>query len=377
MLDLDGFKAFNDSCGHPAGDRLLRAVAEALQACLRDDDRVYRYGGDEFAVLLPGVGRVEAQAVSDRLVAAVAALPSPDNGPPVTISVGIATHPVDGITKDDLVMLADADLYLEKAARQQAGPVPGRPTAGRGAEYEAAIEESTFSLMARRDPNELLETIVTRAATLAGTEDGYVYLVDPAGDRLKLTVGIGRFAGLEDVWLAPGEGMGGRVWSSGRPVVVDDYDTWKDRAPGFERLGRLGSVVSVPLTSGTQVVGVIGLAGRERGRPFDETDVAALARFARLASIALENARLHAAARVELATRTRSEEDLRAEGDRLRRLADASFEALVIHRDGRVLEVNQAFVSLYGRTSEQVARDARSRALPGSCAGRGRGEARG
>ena len=355
MLDLDGFKAFNDSCGHPAGDRLLRAVAEALQACVRDDDRVYRYGGDEFAVLLPGAGRAEAQAVADRLVAAVATLPGPDNGPPVTVSVGIATYPADGTVKDDLVMLADADLYLEKAARRPAGPVPGHRTAGRGAEYEAAIEESTFSLMARRDPNELLETIVTRAATLAGTQDGYVYLVDPAGERLRLTVGIGRFAGLEDVRLARGKGMGGRVWASGKPVVVDDYDTWRGRAPGFERLGRLGSAVAVPLTSGTEVVGVIGLAGRESGRPFDETDVAALARFARLASIALENSRLHAAARTELATRTRSEEDLRAEGDRLRRLADALFEALVIHRDGRVLEVNQAFVSLYGRTSEQVA----------------------
>jgi len=354
MLDLDGFKAFNDSRGHPAGDRLLRAVSDALQAGVRDNDGVYRYGGDEFAVLLPGVDRVGAQAVADRLAAAVGTLSGRDEGPPVTVSIGIAIFPTDGRTKDDLVMLADAELYLEKAARRQARSPSSGSTAGRGAEYEAAIHESTFTLMARRDPNELLETIVTRAATLAGTPNGYLYLVDPDGEHLRLAVGIGALTKLREICLARGEGLGGRVWASGLPVLVDDYDGWAQRAPGLEHVGRLGSVVGVPLTSGGDVIGVIGLAAGETGRRFDDTDVAALARFARLASIALENARLHAAARAELASRAQSEEDLRAQGNRLRRLADASFEALVIHRDGRVLEVNQAFVDLFGRTSEQV-----------------------
>jgi diguanylate cyclase (GGDEF)-like protein/PAS domain S-box-containing protein len=355
MLDLDAFKAFNDSRGHPAGDRLLRAVAEALLGGVREHDRVYRYGGDEFAVLLPGVGRVEARAVADRLAAAVDELAKRSDGPRVTVSIGIALFPADGRTKDDLVMLADAELYLEKAARRQARLASGGSTAGRGAEYEAAIHESTFTLMARRDPNELLETIVTRAATLAGTPNGYVYLVDPDGDRLRLAVGLGALSTLGDFGLARGQGVGGRVWASGKPVLVDDYDGWARRAPGLDHVGRLGSVVGVPLTSGSEVIGVIGLVAGETGRRFDDTDVAALARFARLASVALENARLHAAARAELATRARSEDELRAQGDRLRRLADASFEALVIHRDGMVLEVNRSFVDLFGRTSEQVA----------------------
>jgi diguanylate cyclase (GGDEF)-like protein/PAS domain S-box-containing protein len=355
MLDLDGFKAFNDSRGHPAGDRLLRAVAEALLAGIREDDRVYRYGGDEFAVLLPGVGRMEAQAVADRLGAAVDKITDRDDGPRVTVSIGIAMFPADGRTKDDLVMLADAELYLEKAARRQARLASGGSSAGRGAEYEAAIHESTFTLMARRDPTELLETIVTRAATLAGTPNGYLYLVDPDGKHLRLAVGLGALTTLVDFAVARGEGLGGRVWASGMPLLVDDYDGWAQRPPGLENAGRLGSVVGVPLTSGSEVIGVIGLAAGESGRHFDDTDVAALARFARLASIALENAHLHAAARAELATRLRSEDELRAQGDRLRRLADASFEALVIHREGSVLEVNQAFVDLFGRTSDQVA----------------------
>ena len=355
MLDLDAFKAFNDSRGHPAGDRLLRAVAEALLAGVREHDRVYRYGGDEFAVLLPGISRLEAQAVGDRLAARVDALTVRDDGPRVTISIGMAMFPADGRTKDDLVLLADAELYLEKSARRQARLGPGGSTVGRGAEYETAIHESTFTLMARRDPNELLEAIVTRAATLAGTPNGFLYLVDPGAERLRLAVGLGALTALGDFGLERDEGVGGRVWASGMPVLVDDYDEWTRRPQGLEHVGRLGSVVGVPLTSGGEVIGVIGLAAGESGRRFDDTDVAALARFARLASMALENARLHAAARAELATRERSEEELRAQGDRLRRLADASFEALVIHRNGSVLEVNQAFVDLFGRTSDQVA----------------------
>jgi diguanylate cyclase (GGDEF)-like protein/PAS domain S-box-containing protein len=355
MMDLDGFKAFNDNHGHPAGDRLLRAVAEVLQAGLREDDRVYRYGGDEFAVLLPGVGRGEAQAVADRLAMAVSRLGKADDGPGVTVSIGIAMYPADGRTKDDLVMLADAELYLEKATRRQARPATGGSSAGRGAEYEAAIHESTFMLMARRDPNELLETIVTRAATLGGTSNGYLYLLEPDGEHLRLVVGVGALAEVRDTLLAQGDGVAGRVWASGAPVLVDDYDGWAGRAAGFEHVGRLGGVIGVPLTAGSEVIGVIGLAAGETGRRFDDTDVAALARFARLASVALENARLHAAARAELAMRAQSEADLRAQGDRLRRLADASFEALVIHRNGLVLEVNQTFVDLFGRTGDQVA----------------------
>ena len=55
MLDLDAFKAYNDRHGHPAGDALLARIATAMAGALRDGDRVYRYGGDEFAVLLPGI----------------------------------------------------------------------------------------------------------------------------------------------------------------------------------------------------------------------------------------------------------------------------------------------------------------------------------
>ena len=195
MLDLDGFKAYNDGLGHPAGDRLLRRVADALPGHVRAVDRVFRYGGDEFAVLLPDVARGEARVIADRLAAAVDALGSAEDGPHVTVSIGVAACPADGTTKDELVMLADAELYMEKAARRKARAAGSGASAGRGAEYLAAIHETTSALMGRHDPNELLETIVARAAALAGTPNGYLYLVDRDADVLRLAVGLGLFRG--------------------------------------------------------------------------------------------------------------------------------------------------------------------------------------
>ena len=357
MLDLDGFKVFNDGLGHPAGDRFLTDAAWALAAGVRSaaGDRVYRYGGDEFAALLPGLGRGEARSVADRLEASIDDLGRHGAGPRVTVSIGVAIHPDDGRTRDELVMSADAELYLEKAARRQSrssAPVAG---ARDGAEYVASLHESTYALLARRDPSELLETIVARAAALVGSPNGYLYVVDQERDVVRVAVGLGIFRGFDGLELRRGEGVAGRVWESGEPLVVDDYDSWEGRSERLVQDGTIGAVVGVPLTAGGEVVGVLGVAAGPERRAYDVDDAATVSRFAQLASVALENARLHAAARAEIATRTRTEDELRAGSERLRRLADASFEALVLHREGRILEVNRAFVDLFGRSPASVA----------------------
>jgi diguanylate cyclase (GGDEF)-like protein len=107
MLDLDRFKAFNDHHGHQAGDRLLAATAAAWRSILRGTDTLARYGGEEFAVLLPHIDAEEAEAVVERLLAAV----------PLgqTASAGIAVW--DGAESGErLLARADAALYDAKAA---------------------------------------------------------------------------------------------------------------------------------------------------------------------------------------------------------------------------------------------------------------------
>ena len=281
MMDLDRFKGYNDRNGHPAGDELLVAVSRAIESCIRQGDRAYRYGGDEFAVILPDCPRPPADEVSRRIRAAVEAIPDESGGPHVTISVGIACHPDDATDKDALVETADQALFLAKGA-------PFRNTRD---QFVAALDETAMSLLDGSGPDEILDTILSRAARLLGVRDGYVYLGEPGDTHITVRAGIGETAGDLGFRMPVNQGVGGKVFTTGKPLVVEDYDTFEDRHPRW--VGRVGSVVGVPLHVGGRVVGVLGLASGTNERVFRQPEVEALTRFAQLASIALENARLH------------------------------------------------------------------------------------
>ena len=120
MVDLDGFKAINDSYGHQTGDEVLRRTAEAMQEVLRETDSAARYGGDEFAFILPGVDKTAGYAVAEKLRAAVSRLEVPvvssgaDETITGTISVGLASaHPTMS-AHEELLEQADRALYRAK-----------------------------------------------------------------------------------------------------------------------------------------------------------------------------------------------------------------------------------------------------------------------
>ncbi|MFQ5350280.1 MAG: diguanylate cyclase, partial [Thermoanaerobaculia bacterium] len=116
MIDLDGFKAFNDRHGHQAGDEVLRFLGSFLFGCLRSIDVAARYGGEEFLVLLPGTDGEGAAVLAERLRLSFKQAHSEQAGAvgPVTLSVGVATFPADGATADELVRAADSALYRAK-----------------------------------------------------------------------------------------------------------------------------------------------------------------------------------------------------------------------------------------------------------------------
>lgn len=117
MLDIDRFKQVNDTYGHKVGDEVLRAVARRLEGCLRQEDILGRYGGEEFVVILPETGRATARTIAQRLLAGVRdeKIPTAHGPVSVTMSIGVAVSedPPDPMT---LVDEADAALYAAKRA---------------------------------------------------------------------------------------------------------------------------------------------------------------------------------------------------------------------------------------------------------------------
>jgi diguanylate cyclase (GGDEF)-like protein len=118
MVDVDGLKATNDTYGHQAGDAVLVAVAHTLS---KDGATVGRYGGDEFVALLPGANRADAEGYRDTVLQTLAdaALADPETGAsvPVTISVGLVVYPTEAWRIEDLIKLADSEMYAAKRQR--------------------------------------------------------------------------------------------------------------------------------------------------------------------------------------------------------------------------------------------------------------------
>ncbi|MFZ5492992.1 MAG: GGDEF domain-containing protein [Pseudomonadota bacterium] len=121
MVDLDNLKAINDSAGHGAGDRGLQRVAQALRAGLRDSDHIFRYGGDEFAVLLVGSEGDAGRDIAERLRSHVEGLPVDPGTEKLTLSIGVAGLCATD-TPEALFERADAALYrAKKAGRNRVG----------------------------------------------------------------------------------------------------------------------------------------------------------------------------------------------------------------------------------------------------------------
>jgi diguanylate cyclase (GGDEF)-like protein len=114
-IDLDGFKAVNDTHGHPVGDAVLKAAASRIAGALRESDVVCRLGGDEFAVLLDESGLADAQHVAHKVIDALS-MPYPGVSAAVSASIGIALHPQAGRTLAELGQHADQALYEAKRA---------------------------------------------------------------------------------------------------------------------------------------------------------------------------------------------------------------------------------------------------------------------
>jgi diguanylate cyclase (GGDEF)-like protein len=149
MLDLDRFKPVNDGMGHQAGDLLLRQVADAIVAASRDSDRVFRYGGDEFAVLLPRTDGDQVGPIAERVRAAVKGVVGPGTSwrgraRSLEASAGTASFPSDGQQAAEVLLAADRALFVAKRS--------GGARVASAAEGLALIGEFTLQTPTPIDP---------------------------------------------------------------------------------------------------------------------------------------------------------------------------------------------------------------------------------
>lgn len=186
-------------------------------------------------------------------------------------------------------LIAELQSLRQRVAELETAP-PAEESVRHQNEYLAALHETTLGLLSRFDLKGLLETLVKRAAQLFDTSHGFVNLIEPDEIEICCKVGVGVFSRLIGCRVESGEGLTGKIWQTGQPLVINDYDSWAGRSPNIDR-HTIRAVVGIPLKSGVQVVGVLGLA-HDAGsrRTFDPEQVELLQQFGQLASLALDNA---------------------------------------------------------------------------------------
>lgn len=210
--------------------------------------------------------------------------------------------------------------------------------------YLSALSDTSTGLFERQSLNDLLRATVERAGALLGTQHGFVFFQQSQDEDIEMRVGMGLYDDLIGTRAQRGIGLAGTVWQTGKPMVIDNYQTWEGRLPGSRR-DALRAVVGVPLKRGAGkggaddvTVGVIGLAYIEGGRKFGKAETDILQRFAQLASIALDNTQLYADSEFRLqelgalntiSQLVVSQDDLslviERVGDEIRKIFDADF----------------------------------------------------
>ncbi len=146
IIDVDSLKNINDRYGHLAGDELLREIGNVMKNTIRDTDQAFRHGGDEFAILLPQTSKDTAVKVAERVRQQVS-LRVLIGSTPITVSLGVASWPVDGVSSKDLVAAADTALYkAKKLGGNTSQSVSNAPLDSKDASTSASSFQNSLAL---------------------------------------------------------------------------------------------------------------------------------------------------------------------------------------------------------------------------------------
>jgi len=186
--------------------------------------------------------------------------------------------------------------------------------------YLSALHDTALGLVGRLEFNALISAVLSRAGALTGTKNGFLFLYRPEIQELEMMVGIGVYADEVGRRVKPGEGLSGKIFQTGQPLILDDYATWSERLP-HTKYDNMHAVVGMPLKGRSSIAGVMGLGHFEPAKTFGQSEIDIIERFCQLAVIALDNAQLYSRLEEELAERHRTQQALKEANQELERLA--------------------------------------------------------
>ncbi len=205
----------------------------------------------------------------------------------------------------------------------------------------AALYDTALEINTQQNLIALLQAIVERATQLLDSPMGGLYLLKPESQTLELVVSHNFPQAYIGSTLRVGEGLAGRVFQTGEPLMVEDYHAWEGRAAQYSGISTR-RILGVPLKVGQEIIGVVTVGDDERVGLFTEDENRLLRMFADQAAIAINNTRLLETIQRELAERQHAEEELR------RRLEEiARFDTLAVGRERRMLELKQEINALH------------------------------
>jgi GAF domain-containing protein len=179
--------------------------------------------------------------------------------------------------------------------------------------------------------SEILTLVIRWAVEMMRADAGEIFLWDKDKDALVQVISHGFIEAYHGVTLKPGEGLGGRVYVSGEPMLVPDYANWDGGSPGYEPVPSYICTFGIPLQWRDEIVGVLALDADSRRRAFDQNDIHRATLFANLASLAIKNAQIYE----DLENRSRMMQRI-LEDEVAHRTAELQHRALQLETSARV-----------------------------------------